>query len=177
MSCLKSQQALSHMRDPISCSWSMLCATFILISHSLPITLCNGSFAECWQGAKYLCGHLEELGATVNLVSPVEGRNPIVIARIDGVYQKPTVVVYGHYDVQPANMVCLRGLALVCPYGRGSEDRCGGWGWGWLGVDGWVGSGGCGWVGFLLFCRDEGVLCGGCSLRSDVMHNTMSGKR
>jgi acetylornithine deacetylase/succinyl-diaminopimelate desuccinylase-like protein len=33
----------------------------------------------------------------------VEGKNPIVIARIGSDPHKPTVVVYGHYDVQPAS--------------------------------------------------------------------------
>ena len=82
------------------------------------------SSVECWQGAKYLCGHLEEIGCTVNLVSPVEGKNPIILARIDGVYQKPTVVVYGHYDVQPANQACLLSSCTYCNAGDFNEMVC-----------------------------------------------------
>jgi hypothetical protein len=59
---------------------------------------------ECWQCAKFL-GQCFELmcGATVRLVTPEhEESRPVILARVGSDPTKPTLVVYGHYDVQPA---------------------------------------------------------------------------
>ena len=60
---------------------------------------------ECWQCAKFL-GQCFELmcGATVRLVTPAvhEESRPVILARVGSDPTKPTLVVYGHYDVQPA---------------------------------------------------------------------------
>ncbi|RMZ55212.1 hypothetical protein APUTEX25_005490 [Auxenochlorella protothecoides] len=57
---------------------------------------------DCFRGAKFLHRLLEGLGAEVKLVQPMEGKNPLVIARLGRCPTKPTVTFYGHYDVQPA---------------------------------------------------------------------------
>eukprot|EP00123_Amoebidium_parasiticum_P016955 comp23657_c0_seq1/m.40423 comp23657_c0_seq1/g.40423 ORF comp23657_c0_seq1/g.40423 comp23657_c0_seq1/m.40423 type:complete len:1229 (-) comp23657_c0_seq1:226-3912(-) len=84
---------------------------------------------ECWKGAKFLFERLEELGAIVKLVNnPVEGKNPIVLGRLGHDPKKPTITIYGHYDVQPAvkdewvsdpwTITAISGYL----YGRGSSD-------------------------------------------------------
>ena len=57
---------------------------------------------ECWRCAKFLTSLLERLGASVKMVSVVEGRSPVVLARFGNDPSKPTVTMYGHYDVVPA---------------------------------------------------------------------------
>lgn len=57
---------------------------------------------ECFRGAKFLLRLLESMGAEVKLSQPVEGKNPVVLGRLGVDPSLPTVVYYGHYDVQPA---------------------------------------------------------------------------
>jgi Cys-Gly metallodipeptidase DUG1 len=56
---------------------------------------------ESFKGAKFLLRLLESLGAEVKLAQPYEDKNPLVIARLGRDPNKPTVLFYGHYDVQP----------------------------------------------------------------------------
>jgi di- and tripeptidase len=58
---------------------------------------------ECWRCAKFLTSLLERLGASVKMVSLVEGKSPVVLARFGNQPDKPTVTLYGHYDVVPAS--------------------------------------------------------------------------
>jgi predicted glutamine amidotransferase/WD40 repeat protein len=55
---------------------------------------------DCFRGAKFLARLLESLGAEVKLARPVEGKNPVVLARLGTDPAKKTVTMYGHYDVQ-----------------------------------------------------------------------------
>jgi glutamine amidotransferase len=55
---------------------------------------------DCFRGAKFLARILESLGAEVKLARPVEGKNPVVLARLGTDPAKKTVTMYGHYDVQ-----------------------------------------------------------------------------
>ncbi len=57
---------------------------------------------DCFRGAKFLLRLLESMGAEVKLSQPVEGKNPVVLGRLGVDPSLPTVVYYGHYDVQPA---------------------------------------------------------------------------
>lgn len=57
---------------------------------------------DCFRGAKFLLRLLESMGAQVKLVQAVEGKNPVVLARLGSDPSVPTVTCYGHYDVQPA---------------------------------------------------------------------------
>ncbi|PRP74395.1 hypothetical protein PROFUN_10293 [Planoprotostelium fungivorum] len=61
--------------------------------------------SECWKGAKYLYSILQNIGAEVKLVQAKdkESKNPIVIGRLGSNPDNPTVTIYGHYDVVPAN--------------------------------------------------------------------------
>ena len=54
------------------------------------------------QAAQWLVNHLTVLGATEAVAHKTAG-HPIVTARLGNDPQKPTVLVYGHYDVQPAD--------------------------------------------------------------------------
>lgn len=84
---------------------------------------------ECWGCAKYLTSLLERLGATVKMVSLVEGRSPLVFGRFGTDPHKPTVTFYGHYDVvaatekgwksPPFEMTAVNGYL----YGRGVTDN------------------------------------------------------
>jgi len=72
---------------------------------------------ECFRGAKYLAGLLESLGAEVKLAMSADSVHPVVLGRIVTCPSRPTVMFYGHYDVQPAH-------ELVRP-GRGRAGRAG----------------------------------------------------
>jgi len=52
--------------------------------------------------AEWLLAHLRELGMTVELI-PLEGGHPIVYAQWMQAPGRPTVLFYGHYDVQPVD--------------------------------------------------------------------------
>lgn len=55
---------------------------------------------DCRQAAEWLCGHLAWLGCPV--VQLLEGNGlPVVWAEGPQVPGKPTLLIYGHYDVQP----------------------------------------------------------------------------
>jgi acetylornithine deacetylase/succinyl-diaminopimelate desuccinylase-like protein/predicted glutamine amidotransferase len=71
---------------------------------------------DCWQGAKYLTTLLEDMGASVKMITPeavpqtnsvenvgARGQNPIVLARFKStVDDAQTLAFYGHYDTMPA---------------------------------------------------------------------------
>lgn len=86
--------------------------------------------ADCRACADWLAAHLQHIGmASQVLESPAE---PIVLAHRGGLPSHPAVLVYGHYDVQPAApedawksppfQPELRGGRL---YARGAEDNKG----------------------------------------------------
>lgn len=103
--------------------------------------LCNAIFttlhhvydhsSECWRCAKYLTSILERMGASVKMVSLVEDRSPVVLARFGSDPLKPTVTFYGHYDVVPATEIAWKSdpFAMVSVngflYGRGVTDNKG----------------------------------------------------
>jgi acetylornithine deacetylase/succinyl-diaminopimelate desuccinylase-like protein len=86
---------------------------------------------ECLRGAKFLARLLEGLGAEVKMSQCVEGKNPVVLGRLGNNPAHPTVVFYGHYDVQPAEEPDWRTapwtLCAVDGYlcGRGTSDNKG----------------------------------------------------
>jgi acetylornithine deacetylase/succinyl-diaminopimelate desuccinylase-like protein len=51
--------------------------------------------------ADFLCGELRELGLHVEKITS-EG-NPLVYAQTEIDPKKPTILIYGHYDVQPVD--------------------------------------------------------------------------
>eukprot|EP00743_Colponemidia_sp_Colp-15_P009372 GILK01010247.1.p1 GENE.GILK01010247.1~~GILK01010247.1.p1 ORF type:complete len:528 (+),score=111.94 GILK01010247.1:51-1634(+) len=57
---------------------------------------------QCWRGAKFLHSVLESMGIEAKLVQTAEGSNPLILGKIGNDSTKPTVLIYGHYDVQPA---------------------------------------------------------------------------
>src|SRR5207244_13138025 len=78
--------------------------------------------------ADWLAAHRASIGLAQARVIPT-GRHPIVVAEWRGAPHAPTLLVYGHYDVQPAEPLAdwtsppfeptLRGDELV---GRGASD-------------------------------------------------------
>ena len=78
--------------------------------------------------AIWLAGHLRSIGLTDARVIPTR-RHPLVLAHSPAVPQRPRVLIYGHYDVQPADPLSewrsppfrpmVRGEYL---YGRGASD-------------------------------------------------------
>eukprot|EP00047_Mylnosiga_fluctuans_P012762 m.27711 g.27711 ORF g.27711 m.27711 type:complete len:1166 (+) comp4449_c0_seq1:65-3562(+) len=88
--------------------------------------------ASCWKAAKYLARIMRSLTCVdVRLVPCGDDRNPLVYGRIVCPTPAPTVVVYGHYDVQPASesewrtspwqLTAMDGYL----YGRGVTDNKG----------------------------------------------------
>jgi len=57
--------------------------------------------ADCRRAADWVSGHLSRLGLTAELIETAG--HPIVYAESPPVPGAPTVLVYGHYDVQPAD--------------------------------------------------------------------------
>jgi acetylornithine deacetylase/succinyl-diaminopimelate desuccinylase-like protein len=54
------------------------------------------------QAAEWLLAHLRELGMTAELI-PLDGGHPMVYAQWMQAPNRPTVLFYGHYDVQPVD--------------------------------------------------------------------------
>ena len=61
--------------------------------------------ADCTRAAEYVQSRFQELG--LDAVLCATPGNPIVLARYHAGVDKPTVLVYGHYDVQPAEPLDL----------------------------------------------------------------------
>ena len=84
--------------------------------------------ADVRRCAMWLGGHLRSIGLTDARVIPT-GHHPLVIAHSPPLPQRPRVLIYGHYDVQPADPLSewrsppfrpmVRGEYL---YGRGASD-------------------------------------------------------
>ncbi len=78
--------------------------------------------------AEWLLAHLRDLGMTAELI-PIDGGHPMVYAQWMQASGRPTVLFYGHYDVQPVDPLdawtsppfepTLRGDDL---YARGASD-------------------------------------------------------
>lgn len=84
-----------------------------------------------WQAAEWLKKHLIEIGLKQVKTLPTEG-NPIVYGEYLENSSKPTVLVYGHYDVQPAEPIEKWRTPPFTPtikegklYARGASDNKG----------------------------------------------------
>ncbi|MGC6506667.1 MAG: M20/M25/M40 family metallo-hydrolase [Coraliomargaritaceae bacterium] len=96
-----------------------------------PSVSTDSAYAEGMLGArKYICGLLEELGFSIEVVETE--RHPVVLAERIGQPDWPHVVLYGHYDVQPADPFDLWTSPAFEPevrdgrlYGRGAADNKG----------------------------------------------------
>lgn len=86
---------------------------------------------EIRRAAEWVAGRLKALGAENAAILPTDG-HPVVVGEWAGAPGRPTMLVYGHYDVQPADPLDLwrsdpfrpevRGENL---YGRGVSDMKG----------------------------------------------------
>lgn len=75
------------------------------LSHFVSIRTVSGDpqlNEEVFRGAKFLAGLLESVGMQVKLAQNVHTVHPCVLARLEVCPSRPTLVFYGHYDVQPA---------------------------------------------------------------------------
>jgi acetylornithine deacetylase/succinyl-diaminopimelate desuccinylase-like protein len=84
--------------------------------------------ASVTQAAQWLADHLKNLGAH-DIALNVTAGHPIVTARLGNDPKKPTVLVYGHYDVQPPDPLELWTTPAFEPeirdgkmYARGVSD-------------------------------------------------------
>lgn len=85
---------------------------------------------ECKKCAGWVSDHLKRIGFNVDLIQTET--KPIVLAERPGVKGKPTVLFYGHYDVQPVDPLELWKSEPFKPeirdgrmYARGAEDNKG----------------------------------------------------
>ena len=104
----------------------------LLIEYArFPSISADPAYREGLAGARqYACGVLEKLGFKVEVVPT--GLHPIILAERGGDRAWPHVIIYGHYDVQPADPLdkwttpafepVVRGRRL---YARGTADNKG----------------------------------------------------
>ena len=111
---------------PPSGSVNLLCEFLRFPSVSTDPTRA-GAVSAC---ARWLAGHLAEIGLSSE-VHPTPG-HPVVVARNVHKPGRPTVLIYGHYDVQPEDPVALWQSAPFEPeirdgvlFARGSADNKG----------------------------------------------------
>lgn len=85
---------------------------------------------ECLKAAEWVKAHVEEFGFSARLVET--GTKPVMLAEYEVGSDAPTVVIYGHYDVQPADPYELWESPPFEPelrdgrlYARGAEDNKG----------------------------------------------------
>ncbi len=87
---------------------------------------------EVQRAAEWVAGHLRSLGIQNVAIFPTKG-HPVVFGELLGAgAEKPTILIYGHYDVQPAEPLDLWQTPAFEPtvigdqlYGRGSSDMKG----------------------------------------------------
>ncbi|HLE91713.1 MAG TPA: M20/M25/M40 family metallo-hydrolase, partial [Anaerolineales bacterium] len=87
---------------------------------------------EVLRAAEWMANHLRGLGIENVEVMPTDGGHPVVYGDTVKKPGAPTVLVYGHYDVQPADPLELWETGPFEPevrgdllYGRGSSDMKG----------------------------------------------------
>lgn len=90
------------------------------LSHFVGIRTVSGDsqlHEEVFRGAKFLAGLLESVGMQVKLAQNVRTVHPCVLARLEVCPTRPTLVFYGHYDVQPAQELvrALHGQPVCMP--------------------------------------------------------------
>jgi len=96
-----------------------------------PSVSTDSSFKEGMRGAReFVAGLIKSIGFEVEIVPT--GLHPIVLAHRGGDPKWPHVVIYGHYDVQPADPLNLWKTPAFEPeirdgriYGRGTADNKG----------------------------------------------------
>ncbi len=84
------------------------------------------------RAAEWMANHLKGLGMENVEVMPTEGGHPVVYGDYIKKPGAPTILVYGHYDVQPADPLDLWETGPFEPqvrgdllFGRGSSDMKG----------------------------------------------------
>jgi acetylornithine deacetylase/succinyl-diaminopimelate desuccinylase-like protein len=87
---------------------------------------------EVLRAAEWMANHLKRLGIENVAVMPTDGGHPVVYGDFIKNPGAPTVLIYGHYDVQPADPLELWETGPFEPqvrgdllYGRGSSDMKG----------------------------------------------------
>ena len=86
--------------------------------------------AECQKCAVWVLGHLQKIGLSGEIVK-TDGK-PVVFAQKEVDEKLPTVLFYGHYDVQPVDPIALWTTDPFAPeirdgrvYARGAQDNKG----------------------------------------------------
>ena len=96
-----------------------------------PSVSADPKFKEGMKGAReFVAGLLREMGFAVEIVPT--NLHPIILAQRGGDERWPQVIIYGHYDVQPADPLNLWTTPAFEPvdrggrlYGRGTADNKG----------------------------------------------------
>lgn len=90
-------------------------------------TVANNNDGSCERAAAWLVDHLRDMGIEAT-IAPTQGK-PIVLAHAHVSDDAPTVLIYGHYDVQPAQPLELWKTQPFEPtvkdgniYARGADD-------------------------------------------------------
>ncbi len=88
--------------------------------------------ADMQRAAEWVAGQLSSLGCSQVQIMPTAGHPVVYGALLTAGPDKPTVLVYGHYDVQPAEPLDLWSSPAFIPqqrgenlYGRGASDMKG----------------------------------------------------
>lgn len=112
------------------------------------------------QAAHWLCARLKQAGLQA-AVSPTDG-HPVVIGRSEPKADRPTVLVYGHYDVQPVDPLPLWRRPPFEPaieagylYARGASDDKGQFFLHVIAAEGWLKAAGELPVNLVLLCEGE----------------------
>lgn len=96
-----------------------------------PSVSADPAFREGMHGARdFIAGLLGQIGFAVEIVpTPL---HPVILAERTGPAEWPHVIIYGHYDVQPADPLNLWTTPAFAPevrgdrlYGRGAADNKG----------------------------------------------------
>jgi len=96
----------------------------------IPSISCQEEYVpECQRAAEWLERCLTKIGFSVTLY-PVSSRHPMVYAESPKIEGAPTLLIYGHYDVQPVDPLDLWTETSPfeptekngCLYGRGTSD-------------------------------------------------------
>src|SRR5215510_11229177 len=77
----------------------------------------EGDMRRC---ANWLAGHLRRIGLDDVRVGPTRG-HPLVYASWQGAQRRPTLLIYGHYDVQPADPLPEWSSPPFAPTVRGND--------------------------------------------------------
>ena len=86
----------AHRKDAVAALEDLL---------AIPSVSTDPAYKEhCNEAADWVQARLEDMGLEARQVV-IDGGHPVVVGRFDAGHDKPTVTLYGHYDVQPPDPI------------------------------------------------------------------------